>query len=480
MEGFIPHPSVAAARRIDRVWPILAVVGVGALVRLVLWRTYTSLIYPDTTGWLSIARCLRSGDWSGEWGHKPPGYSVFCYIATLGLRPQLIGHIVGLQLVLGVATSVLVYLMVFQATGKRAAGLVAGIFYAACLNSASMEMMILPESLAAFWIALTLYLATRCAPQKRPSLWIWTAMGLAAAMAALTRPNNLFLLPFLFVWFFFAKRRQFHARSRMACFGAFVASAASPVLAWSTVLYCYLGHFAISTGDGIHLTQTTIDFVQLAPSRDAPLRDVLVRYQTPVCPRQIPLDSRIWFAMGDLMNLPIFHTQGIWRILEVADRLETMDVALIKAHPILYADAVAQGWWRSWFPRAFEPISQIRSFGPISPGGAPVLIWAGGEAWLSALAIPGDWMLRMTYFVLLAMLLPAGAFVFAGARRSGLFLPLMAWSLFLATLSSACIEYGNGRFPIPYEPLGISAIVVGASEIADRIAARRTGRTQMA
>jgi hypothetical protein len=488
---------------LSKYWPLLAVIAAAVALRLWLWQTYTVMICGDTSSWIHLTVYIAQGRWAADPGLRPPAYPIFMYLATLGSPGPHIANVVLLQNAMGIGIAALVYLMVYNATRNPWISLSAGVFDALCMNHATTEMTILSESFASFWIVLMVFLALLCTRTARTPVWLWPLLGLTTAMAGLSRPNNLVFIPAFAVIFALVLRKSRAPAPLALRIAAFVASAAAPVLIWSTLLYINQGYFGVTTSVGYNLTHKVIDFVDLAPPEYEPIRGVLMKWEAPRVDPAVPLDSRVWFAARELIELPIYQSTGDRKLVELSRKLMRLDLALIKAHPILYAQAVAAGWWRSWFPRPFQPVSLSETGDPQSPDQKNVVISSedillAGAYWLLLALLP---ILPIVLLAPRAWLAAKAPAIFGQSNastrpaeqapaappsgrtaasdapekpahdtlpRSGAFIPLILCVLFLGAFSSALIEYGNGRFPIPYEPLAIAAIAVLAWEIADR------------
>jgi hypothetical protein len=335
-----------------------------------------------------------------------------------------------------------------------------------------MEMMILSEAFAGFWMMLTVYCCVRCGRQANANAWPWIGAGLSVATLSLARPNNLLLVPFFAIFLAWAVRRTMPRRQMAICVSAFLGCVAIPVLIWSTLMYAYLGYFGVSTSLGLSLTNKTIDFIHYAPPEDEPIRGILMKLEG-VCPPPVVADSKVWFLASRLRALPIYRETGDRTWIELSQKLMRIDVKLIEAHPLIYATTVAEAFPRAWFPSAFPSIWLSGVKRP--DGGLEVVKSRDNYRVLTVIARVEEVFLTAGYWALLLTLSAACCGFLGAAMRSGWVLPLLGWTLFLATLSSALVEYCGGRYAMPYEPVGTAAIAIGAWEIWQRTGGKETG-----
>ncbi|PYQ16715.1 MAG: hypothetical protein DMF80_03740 [Acidobacteria bacterium] len=125
---------------------------------------------------------IRAFDFKDYDGARTPVYPLL-----LALLPGNLDAIWLVQSVLGIATSVLLYLVVARCPGSERMGLIAGLAHALSFNHIAFESAVVAEALATFLIALAVWRAHRLqlGPLRRGEPLL---LGLVCAVAALTRP----------------------------------------------------------------------------------------------------------------------------------------------------------------------------------------------------------------------------------------------------------------------------------------------------
>jgi hypothetical protein len=106
-----------------RTW-LLALVLVGALIRVEFWMVYEPEAHTDTAMYITAARHLATGDYTGYEGRRTPGDPLL--IALGGFSPR---GIWALQMLCGLATSALLFYVALQATGRPGFAWLVGMTY---------------------------------------------------------------------------------------------------------------------------------------------------------------------------------------------------------------------------------------------------------------------------------------------------------------------------------------------------------------
>ena len=323
-----------------QVWLALVTV-TGLALRTALYLGYTPASYSDTGGYRRLAVAALKG-WRDYDGTRPPGYPLL--MALVG--PDTTVYLV--QLILGLATTLLFFWIGWKLTGSPAFGAAAGLAHTLNLGQLFFEANLLSESLTTFWLALLLaflVLALRASPARalrgqRLLTWLfWLGVGLCAALAGLTR--SLFL--FMPVWAaLFLAALQTGWRARLAALLAVLLPAAVLVGLWVNFMNTRYGIVGVTTMTGYHLVQHTGDYFELVPESDALLRDTFLSYRDEKIASTGTSANAIWDAIPEMMKVGRldFHT--------LSNQLTRISVQLILAHPDRYLANAAEGWWLFW------------------------------------------------------------------------------------------------------------------------------------
>jgi tetratricopeptide (TPR) repeat protein len=178
--------------------PLIAIAGIAFVARLVALfalRGDLSIRVPllDALHYMTTATGLAHGEGWPPGAHFMAPIYPFLLSGLFRVAPASIVSVQAAQLVLGVLTTVLVYL-----TARRVgtfAGAAAGILYALCGPAIAYENHMLMEALLAFCLAGILWLED--APRRG---WLrGFAVGVAIGIATAGRPTYVFLLPLLFL-----------------------------------------------------------------------------------------------------------------------------------------------------------------------------------------------------------------------------------------------------------------------------------------
>lgn len=129
-----------------------------------------------------------------------------------------------LMLLVHIASSLLVYALAKRLSGgSKLAGAVAVAFFTLSPLAIYFQRRILLDNIMAFWLLLSVYLATM--PVQRLKYYIWSALALG--IAVLTKMNAIFIAPAILyiVWIHAHRQHKFHAVAYwMATTGIVVAS----------------------------------------------------------------------------------------------------------------------------------------------------------------------------------------------------------------------------------------------------------------
>lgn len=432
----------------------LAVALFGLAERLALWLIYAPASYGDTPSYMRLARALQQGGLSAYDGTRVPGYSTF--LNLLGQDPMAIW--VG-QMALGWAASLLLlYLGGSMAADPRFGALVATAYN---LTAAMVlfEANLLSETLTTFWVLLSVSLlmaldrqaarADAGGPAQRPRrLPEWTlaaALGLASALAGLTRPLFYILPPVLavFVWYAGRLRQPIAAwRStqgrfapRLARLLAFSLPAALLLGGWLLWVYRSYEMFSPTTMGGYHMVQHTGEYFEYLSDEYAPLRDTYLKYRDAQIAARGTQTNAIWDAIPEMSAVTGLSFFGL------SAELQRLSLQLIRQHPLLYLENVVQGWIDFWK--------------------APVYWDAGGLRFSWLRPVFSAWALAGRGLALAAnagFLLASAAIALSRSVRKRLQMDLLGLALaapiWLASIVQSLADHGdNPRFLIPLQPV---------------------------
>lgn len=307
---------------------------VGALLRLGLWLSYAPASFGDTPSYMRLANALKEAGLSEYDATRVPGYPAF--LALLGNNPDLIWIV---QMILGWAISMLLFVFAWKTAGSPAFGAVVGLLYNFIPGPVLFEANLLSETLTTFFIVLSLVLMLGMdrAATKRRTYVLALAMGVSASLAALVRPL-FFILPvwlLIFVWFG-PKGRSLRLAASYAIAPLLMLGA---WLTWMVTTYDMLGP---TTMGGYHLVQHTGEYFEFLPDEVAPLRDTYIKYRDAQIAERGTQTNAIWDAIPEMSEV-----SGL-SFFALSAELQRLSVQLILQHPDLYLANVAQGWVDFW------------------------------------------------------------------------------------------------------------------------------------
>ncbi len=425
----------------------------GSLLRLGFWFVYGPVAYPDTGTYMRPAQNILAGDFSNYEGRRPPGYPLVLAIA--GLSPH---RAWALQMLMGLAISVLLFYVAFALTRRPGLAALVGMTYNLNLSQLFFEANLVSETTSTFAItgvvALLLVSYQRIHDKRR--VWPWLlGLGLMAAFATLTRPQFIFLPLLIATLIAYASHTRTGARFWRSAGHVGLAFVTSTVLilGWCGFNYAKVGFFTISTQTGIFLMDHALAFIELAPDRYATIRNIYLRHRDEKL-AQTGRHNASWEGLPEAMAATGLSLPAL------SNELARMSIEMFVRHPLRYATGVAHAW---------------------------VDFWAAPMYWQPAmLRLP-----RVSRFVGLAWRLEQPIVRFASAVFLGLvaittlspaFRRRLRWDLGLTTLTAIVLGTSlvqalaiwseNARYAISVQPLLI-VIVISA---AHRLTAPSGGR----
>jgi len=415
---------------------LLAVAAVCLIPRVALWFAYEPIVQPDTKDYFSLAHTLSSWQFSDIDGQRTPVYPL---LLLLGACNHSVVWL--LQMLLGVATALLLFDLIMRETGSRTAALIAGLSCGLSLNLIFFEACLLTETLATFLLVLAALLYGRIRADPLAGALAYAGLGTVLALAGLTRPLLLIAIPpgvlfLLLPWGRPMPRRLWIMR----CFSFPVIVS---VFGWCAVVWNATGSFTPTTLLGYNLSQHSGGFIELAPAEDAQLRDIYLRERAGRIAETGTHTGTIWWADKEMRQATGLSPNAL------SARLTHLSIALFMAHPSLYLDSVRRSWLAFWEPRI---VWQLESFH--YPLMLPVLhaAWRAQTVLLSLLKI---------------VLLPVALLWFLAhaarrPQRQAAELPLFLLAVIgSASVLQALVEFGaNARYAIPFQPLMIAVVVL--------------------
>jgi len=359
---------------------------VGAIVKFNSAPSYDGIFFNQLALSLLQGNGMTTAD-NLPTAFRTPGYPFFLasLYALFGPSATIAR---GANIVLGALTAILLFPLGVELFRRRRIGWLGALFGALYPILIYITGEIYSEILAIFLatVALVLY----AAELRRPSRWRPPLAGLILGIELMVRPNIVFALPFIVLWFFLCATRS-HAFKLAAWLAVMLALFSVP---WSIRNYAVFGEF---------IPLTTQAGVKIWQGNNA-LADGSGLEPTPETWRDGPVPDR--FFMG-------------WKALgepESSRRFMNVAVTWMQTHPVETAMLVPQKILRLWSPMSFTTRSS-RQLPPIPFEILlmPWLIFLGTALW-GMIVYRRQWRrLFGLYALLLAVNLEA-ALTFGGTR----------------------------------------------------------------
>ena len=332
-----------------RGWALL-LVAVGAVERVLLWLVYSPVVYGDTATYQRLAGALSGGGLPAYDATRVPGYPVL--VMALGGDPDAIR---AAQMLLGLATSLLLFWLGWRATGSAGFGFVLGMLYNLLAGQVLVESALLSESLTAFLIIAGIAGLVSLAQARRYIGVLALLLGFAAAATGLVRalfyplapwlaiflalPNTVDAVPALFVG---PERAGSGLPFRLMRLGLYAIFPIVLLGGWLWNVNSRYGMLSPSTMGGYHLVQHTGEYFHLLPDDHATIRDTYVKYRDQRIKERGVQTNAIWDAIPELTEV-----SGL-SFFDLSREMQSLSLQLIRTHPQLYAANAAEGWVDFW------------------------------------------------------------------------------------------------------------------------------------
>lgn len=423
-------------------WAMLVVWAASRLLLLY----YAPTINPDTGTYQLLADQIAGLDFSAYNGQRTPVYPLLILLAGNDYFVLWL-----FQSCMGLATALLVCLLVREHGLDRRWALAAGLVSLTALNLLFFEAAVFTETASAFLLAATTYLFIRFT-RRGPGAQAATALGGLAALLVLTRPQYIFLIPLLPLLVILLRGR----RDWLLALVLFVAASA-PVVGWMAFNKQQVGYFTLTTLLGYNLSNHSGAFMEEAPEKYAQVRDIYLKYRQQKLAQTGSHHMTVFWAREELLG-----RTGLSEV-ELSRQLQRLSFELIRDHPGRYLRSVAKAWASFWAVPNYWELNKLKSRG-------------------LANALQGAWALQHPFFRAfnLIFVVASGLLFWQFLRRPTMARKKLAVPLILScivigvSLVQALVEYGdNPRYYIPNQPLVVAGVLIA---VADWLRHWRQGR----
>ncbi len=411
---------------------LTALIAISAVVRLIVMLSFRARASWDTDGYILAARAIASFDFRQYDGKRTPIYPLLMLLAGMDWDVVRL-----MQSLLGIAIASVMFTIVWRRTRSAIAAFAVGILCSIAVSELLFEQVIYSETLCTFWIVLSLLAYQRTIEASR--IWNCASLGIAAALAGMTRPMFLFLGP---LYFFFVCART--RKLRDARLALVLAPTLVLALGWSAFNKHTVNYFGVTTTTGYNLSNHSGAFMELAPPQYSNIADIYLRYRARQIQNLGTQAMTIWYAEGEIRR-----TTGL-SYAQLSKQLTRMSVEMFAEHPLLYLASVGRAWMRFWGFNFYNFIGFFR---------------AGTSPFVYALLIVlGSFQLGINVAFLMIAAYSLARWIM-GRASFDFDLGVIAVVL-TGSVAQAFFEYGeNVRYLAPLVPLTIYTVVIFACQL---------------
>jgi hypothetical protein len=320
-------------------WALLVVGALGRLVLMaIMWLPPHSRAPGFDGSYLEAAQSILRFNFRAL-GDRAPLYPLLVALCGLNFRAIWV-----VQSTLGVAASLMIFDMAFRRTRHGLCSLLVGLACGFIPEILFFESAVITETLTNFLLVTSLWLITRNDGTGESNIRYPLRLGLIVALAGLTRPLMICLVPIYYCFLVplwppanilrrdAIKRTVFFALPVMVF-----------ILGWCGFNYFNSGYFTPTTRAGQQLMDQVDPYVNQAPDQFAMLRDAWLQSR-----RQFHIDSNrttedVYDGALEEMERRTGKTD-----VEVSHEFASLALYLEIHHPLLCVRRVEQGWMQFW------------------------------------------------------------------------------------------------------------------------------------
>ncbi|MGD1158136.1 MAG: hypothetical protein ABSA41_20265 [Terriglobia bacterium] len=318
---------------------VLLVVGaLGRLLLLTLPRPFYSSVPPFDGSYIETAQDILRFNFHAL-GDRVPVYPLL--VALCGLNPRAIWVA---QSILGVAASLMIFDMAFRRTRHGLCSLLIGLAGSLIPEILVYEASIGTEELTNFFLVASLWLFTRCDGAGESNIRYPLGLGLTVALAGLTRPLMICLVPVYYcflvpLW----PPAKILRRENIKKTLSFALPVIVFILGWCGFNYLNNGYFSPTTRAGQQLMDQVDPYVDLAPDRFAVLRDIWLQSREQSSDYSIGTTEYFYGSALPEMERRTGKTE-----IQVSHELASLALYLEIHHPLYCLRRAEQGWIQFW------------------------------------------------------------------------------------------------------------------------------------
>ena len=408
--------------------PILAILLVAILPRVVISILYGhATIYPDSEGYIDLAKRLVDFNLNGYEGQRSPGYPLLLAIANLSITLTLI-----LQSVIGIINLYLIYRLRILLNISKKLSTILTIGIGLYIPAIFFEFAILSETLTLLFVSLLFYLTAKILKSDKPQNKRYFSLALVITFLVLIKPFYIFVAPLIFILLYCEKKRTSKLLPTLIL-------SVIVFLGWSTVNLTNTGHFTSTTFYGFNLAQNCVHFAENTTNEYKDIGETYARYREANDTTDLEVAMTIWQAYPEL------QVQTGLSFPDLSKKLFDYSIATIKKNPIAYAKQVFISWKDFWKTSLYWEYDQFAV--------------EGSNVVLKYIAYAQRVLLQL---IKIAFILLTPICIIRYIRRREISFQLIAIVIILsASLLQALMTYGtNSRFSFPFEMIMVICVVL--------------------
>ena len=416
--------QMSAARQRPWLIPFVVVIGVSFCARLLFVVVTSPVWWPDSIGYMQLARLIGRGNLAAGQGIRTPGYPLFMLLNDFNLSA-----IRATQMIMGLAITSGIFWIIWTLNHKPWLASLGALLYGLSIAQVRLESFILTETLATAFLLGALVSLVSLRTSQRRDWWKLLAMGVFAGLLPLVRPLYVFV-PLLFA---IPVASVVSLRSRR--FWLYFLPAIRPVVVWVGYLGVTFDYVGLQTASGFGWTNHAGAFMKDAPQRYATIRDIYLRHEATHRGQVI---NTIWSSIPDMQKA----TGQTYP--ELSETVQSLSFTLIASHPVGYARQVATAFVGFW-----KGLSIDKTWNPLGTLTGPI--------WRLCRYL---WLLVSFCFVVVVLGLLATRLHLIPLPELPSPTGWMVLTVLISGILQALVEYGSAtRFGMPTQPF-VSVVVM--------------------
>lgn len=387
-------------------------------------------IYPDSGGYLNLARMISDFDISGYSGPRTPVYPLIIAICNMNLT-----LVVVLQLILGILITLLMFKLTFIFTSNQRVAFVAALTYLLFVPQFYAEISIMAETVTTFFTTISVYCSVLYIVCKKSFYNIIISVVLGC-FAALTKPL-LFLLPFFIVLLYgvYSILKRENLRLGILRLAFILLIPVTAVISWSYINYRTNQVFTLSTLSGLGMTNAVGGFMIQRNDQYKEIRDIYLKY------RKNQIEETGSYTNTIFKALPEMQEKTGLSYAQLSMRLQEMSKLEMSEQPLPYLKHIIVSAYSFWNPTLREDKENILSLKRLPSTIGRLVILALNISFI--LALPA----------ILILLIYKRELI----QSFGVAEVLLFCFIYILVISSSCsqgmVENGTFRYSLPFQPV---------------------------